>query len=71
MFYAFQLNPGFIIISAEDAYTPVFGYSFEGQFDFENAPAHYKGFILNYADQVNFARENRYHRNPGIRSSLE
>jgi hypothetical protein len=64
MFYAFQLNPGFVIISADDAYTPVIGYSFEGSFDFEAAPAHYKGFLLNYANQVKYARENNITATP-------
>ena len=57
VFYAFQLNPGFIIISADDAYTPVIGYSFEGKFIFENAPANYKGFILNYAEEILYVRK--------------
>jgi len=59
VFYAFQMEPGFIIISAEDAFTPVLGYSFEGKFIFDDAPASYKGFILNYAEQILFVRENR------------
>ena len=52
VFYAFELNPGFIIVSAEDAYVPVIGYSFEGDFDLENAPSHYKSFLQEYADQI-------------------
>lgn len=59
IFYAFQMNPGFIIISAEDAYTPVLGYSFEGKFNFDDAPANYKGFILNYAEQILYVRNNQ------------
>jgi hypothetical protein len=59
IFYAFQLNPGFIIISAEDDYMPVIGYSFEGSFDFENAPAHYRQFILNYTAQIEYIREQQ------------
>ena len=53
------MNPGFIIISAEDAFTPVIGYSFEGSFSFDDAPANYKGFILNYAEQILYAQENQ------------
>lgn len=64
VFYAFRLDPGFVIVSADDAYTPVIGYSFEGTFDLENAHSHYKGFILNYADQINFARENNIAATP-------
>jgi hypothetical protein len=59
VFYAFQMEPGFIIISAEDAFTPVLGYSFEGRFIFDDAPASYKGFILNYVGQISYVRENR------------
>jgi hypothetical protein len=64
VFYAFQLNPGFIIISADDAYTPVIGYSFEGKFILENAPANYKGFILNYADEILYARTKQIEPTP-------
>jgi len=59
VFYAFQMDPGFIIISAEDAFTPVIGYSFEGRFILDDAPASYKGFILNYAGQISYVRENQ------------
>ena len=56
-FYAFQLNPGFVIVSAEDTYTPILGYSFEGNFIFDEAPDHYKHFMLSYVDQINYVRE--------------
>jgi hypothetical protein len=59
VFYAFQTNPGFIIISAEDAFTPVIGYSYEGRFDMANAPENYKAFLLSYAEQINYARVNQ------------
>ncbi|MFO7614809.1 MAG: C10 family peptidase [Bacteroidales bacterium] len=58
VFYAFDTDPGFILISAEDGFTPILGYSFQGRFEFENAPPHYKGFILNYAEQIIHVREN-------------
>jgi len=58
-FYAFQTEPGFIIIAGDDAFTPVIGYSFEGKFIFDNAPASFKGFILNYAEQIKYIRENQ------------
>ncbi|HPI86732.1 MAG TPA: C10 family peptidase [Bacteroidales bacterium] len=58
VFYAFQMNPGFIIVSADDLFTPVIGYSFNGRFDLAGASPNYRGFILNYADQITFARQN-------------
>jgi hypothetical protein len=59
VFYAFQMNPGFVIMSAEDAYTPVIGYSFEGSFVYDNAPAHYKAFIDNYIKQIKYVRDQK------------
>jgi hypothetical protein len=59
VFYAFQMNPGFVIISAEDAYMPVLGYSFDGRFIFDNAPEQYRKFILNYVDQIEFIRDQQ------------
>ena len=59
VFFAFQTEPGFVIISAEDAFTPVLGYSFEGSFNFDDAPAHYKSFLLGYVEQINYIRENQ------------
>jgi len=59
VFYAFQLNPGFIIVSAEDGFVPVLGYSFDGAFDLDNAPDNYIGFIQNYTEQIVYIRENQ------------
>jgi hypothetical protein len=59
LFYAFQANPGFVIVSADDAYTPIIGYSFEGNFSFEVAPASYKGFLSNYADQIAYIKASQ------------
>jgi hypothetical protein len=69
VFYAFQLDPGFIIISAEDAFTPVIGYSFEGRFIFDNAPASYKGFILNYAEEIIYVRAKQMEPTPEFASA--
>ncbi|MFA4864370.1 MAG: C10 family peptidase, partial [Bacteroidales bacterium] len=66
VFYAFQMEPGFIIISAEDAFTPVLGYSFEGRFIFDDAPASYKGFILNYVEQISYVRANQFESSPEV-----
>lgn len=59
VFYLFNLDPGFILISGDDAYTPVIGYSAESNLDLANAPAHVKSFIENYAHQIVFIRENQ------------
>jgi hypothetical protein len=58
VFYAFNTDPGFIIISGEDVFTPVIGYSYDGSFQLEGAPSNYRGFIQNYIDQIQFVRDN-------------
>jgi hypothetical protein len=64
IFYAFQMRPGFIIVSADDAFTPVLGYAFEGEFRLDDANPNYKGFILNYADQIKYVRDNNIEPSP-------
>jgi hypothetical protein len=71
VFYAFGTNPGFIVISAEDAYEPVIGYSYDGSFDLDGAPSHYLGFMLNYADQISFIRDQGLAASDEIRESWE
>jgi hypothetical protein len=66
VFYAFSTNPGFIIISGDDAYVPVIGYSFEGQFAYETAPSHVRGFIRNFIDQILYIRKNGITPGPKI-----
>jgi len=66
VFYAFNLNPGFIIISAEDHFIPVIGYSYEGSFEFENADPNYKSFIKGYAEHIQYVRDNQIELQPEI-----
>lgn len=69
VFYAFQANPGYIIISAEDAYTPVIGYAFEGSFSFDDSPENFKSFIMGYVQQINYIRANQQEPAPEISAS--
>ena len=36
--YVFNLAEGFVIVSADDCYHPIIGYSYEGHFDYDTAP---------------------------------
>ena len=36
--YVFNFDGGFVIVSADDSYSPILGYSDHGQFDYDNAP---------------------------------
>ncbi len=69
VFYAFQANPGFIIISADDAFVPVIGYSFEGSFSLEGAPEHYLSFIMGFVQQIAYIQDNQINPSAEISAS--
>ena len=49
LFYFFNVNnSGFIIVSADDAVTPIIGYSFSGSFVAENQPENFTGWMEHY-----------------------
>ncbi len=55
MLYVFNFSDlGFIIISADDAMTPVIGYSFESQYIPQNLPDNFSGWINGRAGAVKF-----------------
>lgn len=58
-FYTFDFtNGGYVIISADDAYDPIMGYSFEGEFPKGLLNDNFASFLQNYVDQIAFIREN-------------
>lgn len=59
-YYVFNLEneKGFVIISADDGYYPVIGYSLEGSFLNENQPEHITSFMNTYIDQIKYLRKN-------------
>ena len=71
VFFAFNTNPGFIIISGDDVFTPVIGYSSEGRFELEGAPSNYRGFIQNYIDQIRYIRDQCLVANQDIKAAWD
>jgi len=67
-FYAFDMNNGFVIVSAEDNYTPIIGYSYSGRFRIDDAPAHIISFFDGYADLIGHIRENNIRADEQTRS---
>ena len=52
-------NGGFIVVAADERVAePILGYSEEGRFDFENAPANLRWWLSEYSRQIDFLREN-------------
>lgn len=61
VFYVFNLknDNGFIIVSAEDTYYPIIGYSLTSKYIKENQPDYIKSFYSNYKEQILFLRKNK------------
>ncbi len=60
IYYAFDFaNGGYVIISGDDVYTPVIGYSYKGEFSRTNVPDVYASFMQSYADMINYIRANQ------------
>ena len=59
-FYVFNLtnDNGFIIISAEDAYFPVVGYSLNNKYSSVNQPINISSWMNRYVQQVKYLRKN-------------
>lgn len=57
--YVFTNNSkGFILVSADDAITPVLGYSYDNIFPARGENINYDRFLNNYIDQVKYVRQN-------------
>jgi hypothetical protein len=70
MLYAFNFsNFGYIIISADDAMTPVIGYSFESQYNPTNTVDNFTSWLSGRAGAVKFSKENNLVATPEIKSN--
>jgi len=58
-YYAFDFTAGgFMIISADDAYDPIMGYSFKGEFPKGEHAYVYASYMQSFVDQIAYIREN-------------
>ena len=60
---------GFILVAADDALTPVLGYSYDGTFSAPGSNPNFEGFLYEYVEQVKFVRNNSMEATPEILSS--
>lgn len=51
-------NAGFMVVAADDAVTPLLGYSDEGAFDPADIPANMKDFLAGYAAEIRWASQH-------------
>ncbi len=58
-YYTFNFNAGgFVMVAADDAVTPVLGYSYEGIFDPNNIPPVAQAFFDSYVSEINDVLSN-------------
>lgn len=52
-YYAVNFSPeGWVLVAADDAITPILGYSPTGHFETKNQPVNVVGWLENYADEI-------------------
>jgi len=60
LLYIFNMNPaGFVIVSGQQAMTPVVGYSWEHSYRSDNQPPNVRYWIGQYAEQVRVAGDDK------------
>ena len=65
VYYVFNMTPaGYIVVSADDAVTPVLAYSFVGTYSREKAPAQFVAWMKQYEDQISDAQKNNLRGSP-------
>jgi hypothetical protein len=58
MYYAFDFDEGFVIVSAEDAYVPIIGYSYQGIYPTENLSYNFDSYMQSFIEQIQYIRAN-------------
>ncbi|MCK5764858.1 MAG: C10 family peptidase [Bacteroidales bacterium] len=68
-YYAFDFTAGgFMIISADDAYDPIIGYSFKGDYPKGEHAYVYSSYMQGFVDQIAYIRENNIQPDEAIAS---
>lgn len=57
-FYVFNVDNGFVIVSADDCATPILGYSDEGQFVSDDLPIQLEAYLRHFVEQIQYGIEN-------------
>ena len=58
-FYVYNSTNGFVIVSADDCYAPIIGYSNKGIFTRDDVPVQMEEYLQNFVKQIQYGIENR------------
>ena len=64
-------NGGFVIVSADDRFTPVLGYSPDGRYEAGNMPGGFEYFIYEFSEMIAFIREKNIAAEPEYTTKWE
>ena len=69
VYYIFNFSDkGFIVVSADDASTPVLAYSFDGTYSDENQPPQFVEWMKGYANQINYSVQHSLQADESVSS---
>ena len=71
MYYAFDFDEGFVIVSAEDAYVPIIGYSYQGIYPTENLSYNFDSYMQSFIGQIQYIRDNSISATDEIKDQWE
>lgn len=69
IYYIFNSDKGFIIVSADDDAYPVLGYSFEGTFNTENVSPEFTYWMNEYEKQIRYIKDNKIKADEDLNST--
>jgi len=65
VYYAFNFkNGGFVIVSADDLFAPIIGFSPEGEYSETDAPENWKWLMSEYAEMIAFGQKQQMDTDP-------
>ena len=64
-------NNGFMVVSADDAITPLLGYSDTNSFDPSNIPPALQGWLDQYSEQIEYVRSNNVSQSIGSTTNIK
>ena len=67
LWYIFQIDSGFVIVSADDAVIPILGYATDNPFVVERIPDNCKAWLQQYADEIELVKSLRLEADETIR----
>ncbi|NQV02306.1 MAG: C10 family peptidase [Bacteroidia bacterium] len=71
-FYVFNFSPeGFVIVAADDAVSPILGYSYTSHYTMENQPAGFRSWMEGYIREIQYIKDQQLQADNAIKDGWE